>query len=159
MKAKIAEATALAKKLKAAAALEKEAKLKKEELEKLKLENQKKAQEIEAKKAAENNNIYERPQAKALADSFLDATKEIFSMSSIFENSQESTVKSFRLKLKMTINRRTGQITDSRKQIKAIVAELVQLCFESRSISKQAYSYCLVLLSNKLLVKIYYLYY
>lgn len=151
MKAKIAEANSLARKLESAAALEREAKLKKDELEKLKLENVKKAKEEQEKKASENN-IFERPQAKALADSFLDATKEIFSMSAVFENSQDSNAKSLRLKLKMTINRRTGQITDSLKQIRAVVAELVQLCFESRMISKQAYSYCLVLLSSKLLV-------
>ena len=152
MKAKIAEAASLAKKLEVVAALEKEAKLKNEELDKLKIENQKKAaKEAEEKKNGENN-MYERPQAKALADSFLDATKEIFSMSADFQNSQDPALKSFRLKLKMTINRRTGQITDSLKQIKAVVVELIQLCFESRTISKSAYSYCLVLLSNKLLV-------
>ena len=152
MKAKIAEAVSVAKELEIAASLEIEAKLRKEELEKLKTENQRKAKEAEEKKAKENNNIYERPQAKALADSFIDATKEIFSMSAIFEDSQDPNVKSFKLKLKMTINRRTGQITDSLKQIKAVAIELVQLCFESRTISKQAYSYCLVFLSYKLLV-------
>lgn len=148
MKAKIVEAVALAKKLEAAS-LERAAILKKEELEKL--EQQKIAKEREARKAAEEN-IYERPQAKLIADSFLDATKEIFSLSSVFENSQDSMAKNFRMKLKMTINRRTGQITDSVKQIRTIVSELVQLCFESRTISKQAFSYCLILLSNKLLV-------
>lgn len=150
MKAKIVEAVTISKMLEEAAALERAAKLQKEELEKLK--QQKKAEKLEAKKAAEEN-IYERPQAKAIADSFLDATKEIFSMSSAFENSQDSIAKNFRMKLKMTINRRTGQITDSLKQISAVVSELVQLCFESRTISKHAFSYCLTLLSNKLLVK------
>lgn len=150
MKSKIAEAIALARKLEEAASLERTAKLKKEELEKL--DRQKKLIELEAKRAAEEN-IYERPQAKAIADSFLGATKDIFPLSSTFENSQDSIAKNFRMKLKMTINRRTGQITDSVKQIKAVVTELVQLCYESRTISKQAFAYCLTLLSNKLLVK------
>lgn len=150
MKVKIAKAVDLVKKLEAAANLEREAKLQKEELEKF--ENQRTQKELEAKKAAETN-IYERPQAKAFADSFLDATKEIFSMSQVYENAQDSLTKSFRMKLKLTINRRTGQITDSKKQIEDIVGELVQLCFESRMISKNAFAYCLVLLSNKLLVK------
>lgn len=154
MKSKIAEAVALAKSLEEAASVERAAKLKKEELQKL--EQIRVAKEIESRKAAEEN-IYERPQAKAIADSFLDATKEIFSMSAIFENSQDTVAKNFRMKLKMTINRRTGQITDSVKQIRAVVGELVQLCFESRTISKQAFSYCLTLLSNKLLVKIAFL--
>ena len=149
MKAKIAEAVAVAKKLEEAASLERAAKLEKEELKKL--EQLKIAKEREARKVAEEN-IYERPQAKAIAESFLDATKEIFSMSLEFENSQDSMAKNFRMKLKMTINKRTGQITDSLKQIRAVVSELVQLCFESRTISKQAFSYCLTLLSNKLLV-------
>lgn len=150
MKAKIAEAVTFAKNLEEAASLERAAKLKKEELENL--EQQKIAKESEARKAAEEN-IYERPQAKSVAEAFLDATKEIFSMSSAFENSQDSMAKNFRMKLKMAINKRTGQITDSLKQIRAVVGELVQLCFESRTISKQAFSYCLTLLSNKLLVK------
>ncbi len=150
MKAKIAEAVELVRKLEAASNLEKEAKLQKEESEKL--ENQRKQTELETKNAAETN-IYERPQAKAMADSFLDATKEIFSMSETYESSQDSLSKSFRMKLKLAINRRTGQITDSKKQIKDVVGELVQLCFESRTISKNAFAYCLVLLSNKLLVQ------
>lgn len=145
MKSKISEANILAKKLEAAESYEREAKLKKEELEKLS------SKEIEEKKALENNN-YERPQSKALAESFLDSTKEIFSMSTFFENFEDATSKAFRLKLKMTINRRTCQITDSIKQIRAVAVELVQICFESRSVSKQAFAYCLVLLSNKLLV-------
>jgi hypothetical protein len=149
MKVKIAEAVALAKRLEEDASLERAAKLKKEELEKL--EKQKIAKEREARKVAEEN-IYERPQAKALADSFLDSTKELFSMSSAFENAHDSMSKNFRMKLKMTINKRTGQITDSVKQIRSVVSELVQLCFESRTISKHAFSYCLTLLSNKLLV-------
>lgn len=150
MKAKIAEAVVVMKKLEDAAKLDREAELKKEELQKL--EQQNKQQELEARKAAENN-IYERPQAKAQADSFLEATKEIFAMSEIYDNSQDSNSKSFKMKMKLTINRRTGQITDSKKQIKEVVNELVRICFESRTNSKQAFAYCLVLLSNKLLVK------
>ena len=143
MKLKIAEAVALEKQFIAAEKL-----LKKEELDKLK---QKQIKEAEERKAVENN-IYERPQSKALADSFLDATKEIFLMRSIFENSQDTGLKSFRMKAKMAINKKTAQLTDSLKQIKTVASELVQLCFESRTISKQAFSYCLVLLSTKILV-------
>lgn len=146
MKLKIAEAGILARRLEAAASSEKAEKIQKEVIEK-----QKKA--AEEKRAAEIN-IYERPQSKALANSFIEATAELFTMSSNFETSQDSAAKTFRMKLKMTINRRTGQITDSLRQIRTIATELIQLCFESRTISKQAFSYCLILLSNKLLVSI-----
>lgn len=149
MKRMIAEATALARKIEEATALERSVKLKKEELEKL--ESQRKAKELDARKTADSN-VYDRPQAKAAADAFLESTKEIFAMNSAYENSQESHAKSLKMKLKLTINRRTGQITDSLKQIKAVVSELVQLCYESRTTSKQAFSYCLVLLAEKLLV-------
>ena len=142
MKLKIAEAGILAR-LEAAASSEK---IQKEEIERQK-------KEADEKKAAETN-IYERPQSKALANSFIEATAELFAMSSNFEATQDSAAKTFRMKLKMTINRRTGQITDSLRQIRIIATELIQLCFESRTISKQAFSYCLILLSKKLLVSI-----
>ena len=147
MKSKIAEA--LFNALEASATLEREAKLQKEEADKI---DKRKKQELEAKKDTENN-IYERPQAKLLADSFLDATKDIFALSEVYETLQDEASKSFRMKLKLTINRRSGQITDSLKQIKDVAAELVQICFESRTISKSAFAYSLVLLSKKLLVK------
>lgn len=156
MKMKIAEASALAKKIEEAVALERSAKLKKEELERL--ENQRKAKELEARKA-EESNVYERPQAKAAADAYLESTKEFFAMSSAFDNSQDSLAKNLKMKMKLTINRRTGQITDSLKQIKAVVSELVQLCYEGRTTSKQAFSYCLILLASKLLVNVYCIYF
>lgn len=149
MKFKIAEVVHQSEKSKADERVKLESKLKQELSEKIK--TQKKASEIEVENAA-SNSIYERPQAQALADSFLNLTKEIFAMSDCYENFQDSASKSFRMKLKLTINRKTGQITDSLKQIRTIVHDLVQLCFESRTISKQAFSYCLVLLSNKFIV-------
>lgn len=107
---------------------------------------------LEESKKKEQSSIYERPQAKAMADSFVTSTKGIFEMCSVFEKCDEPAAKALRMKLKLNINRRTGQITDSLKQIRTIDSELVQLCFESRTHSKNAFSFCLVLLASKLLV-------
>lgn len=151
MKNKIAEASALAKKIEEAAIIARSLQIKKEESDKL--EQLKRQKELEDKNNADTN-IYERPQAKATADAFLNSTREFFTMKSAYENSQDSVAKSLKMKMKLTINRRTGQITDSLKQIKAVVSEIVQLCYEARTASKHAFSYCLVLLADKLLVRL-----
>lgn len=107
------------------------------------------------KKAAESLEAqYERPQSKAQFDAYNLASKDHFSLSSMFENAQDSASKTLRMKLKMNINRRIGQINDSLQQVRSIVADLTSLCYESRSVSKHAFSYSLVLLASKFLVNI-----
>ena len=105
------------------------------------------------KKAAEAHEAqYERPQSKTQADSFALASRDHFALATVFENAQDSASKTLRMKLKMNINRRIGQINDSLQQIKSIVSDLVNLCYEGRSVSREAFSYSLVLLSSKFLV-------
>lgn len=143
MKQKIVEAATTARHLDVIAAAER--------AERDVIASKEKALAEEKKKLAERND-YERPQAQAQADAFLSASKEHFALAAIYENLNDSTTKAFKMKLKMTINRRTGQITDSLQQIKSIAGDLVQLCFQSRNTTRQAYSYCLVLLASKFLV-------
>lgn len=116
-------------------------------------EYKKKMEEEAKKKAAEAiDGQYERPQSQAQAEAFILASKDHFHLSSVFENAQDSASKTLRMKLKMNINRRVGQINDSWQQIKSIIADLVKFCFEGRSASKEAFSYSLVLLASKFLV-------
>ena len=149
MKAKISEAIDLAKRLEEAAARAKIAQMQDEESKRIQKEKLEKEQ---TEKKKNELNAYERPQSKALAESFLETTKEIFLLSSEFESSKDPNCSSLKMKLKLNINRRTGQITDSFKQMSEISKELIQLSYESRSFSKQAFYYCLILLSSKLLV-------
>ncbi len=111
--------------------------------------------DAEAKKKSEASleAQYERPQSKAQFDAFNLASKDHFSSAFAFENAQDSASKTLRMKLKMNINRRIGQINDSLQQIKSIVADLTALCYECRSVSNQAFSFSLVLLASKFLVK------
>ncbi len=105
------------------------------------------------KKAAESlEGQYERPQSKAQLEAYNLASRDHFSLAAVFENAQDSASKTLRMKLKMNINRRIGQINDSLQQIRSIVADLTSLCHESRSVSRNAFSYSLVLLASKFLV-------
>lgn len=107
--------------------------------------------EAEQKNAAADLE-FERPQAMAQAIAFEGSSKEYFSLAPIFENSTAPQAKTFRLKLRMDVNRKIGQLTDSASQIKSIANDLVQLYFQSRSNSKEAAAYFLILLSTKILV-------
>lgn len=118
-------------------------------------ETKKRLEEANKKAAAEAlEGQYERPQSKAAADAFKASSKEHFELSSVFENAQDSASKTYRMKVKMNINRRIGQINDSMSQIRSIIDDLVKVCYESRSVSRQAYSYTLVLLASKFIVSL-----
>jgi hypothetical protein len=104
-------------------------------------------------KKLEAASDYERPQAIAQAAKFDSAAQDQFARSKKFEEATDSASKTFRMEMKMTVNRKVGQLTDSRKQIGLVLSDLLQLYYQARTRSKEAAAYCLILIASKIIVR------
>jgi len=150
MKAKLSEANCIQKELESLASLK--AKNDAEKTAASLLDQEAKLERDAEQKKVTASLDFERPQAMAQVAAFEEASKEYFLLAPLFENSTANQTKTLRLNMKMTVNKKVGQLTDSIVQIKSITADLVQLYFQTRSTSKEATAYFLILLSSKIMV-------